>query len=157
MLAVRDARRQPRRGGILALMSLTRASWHGHGRALVIMGLFGAALIYGDGIITPAISVLSALEGLNQATEVFAACHADGGDDPARFILGAESRPCARVCNWLARTGHDGEQAMKSGGTMSRVHLVAKKQRTSIQQQRLQPAGITGQQNPPAAHALIVR
>jgi len=40
---------------------------------------------------------------------------------------------------------------------MSRVHLVVKKQRTSIQQQRLQPAGITGQQNPPAAHALIVR
>src|SRR5438132_9920159 len=52
-------------GGILALMLLTRASWHGRGRALVIMGLFGAALIYGDGIITPAISVLSALEGLN--------------------------------------------------------------------------------------------
>jgi potassium transporter len=47
-------------GGILALMSLTRANWHGRGRALVIMGLFGAALIYGDGIITPAISVLSA-------------------------------------------------------------------------------------------------
>jgi KUP system potassium uptake protein len=35
------------------------------------MGLFGAALIYGDGIITPAISVLSALEGLNVATDVF--------------------------------------------------------------------------------------
>src|SRR5258708_6397946 len=58
-------------GGILALMLLTRASWHGRGRALVIMGLFGAALIYGDGIITPAISVLSALEGLNHATEIF--------------------------------------------------------------------------------------
>src|SRR6476660_6215926 len=58
-------------GGILALMLLTRASWHGRGRALVSMGLFGAALIYGDGIITPAISVLSALEGLNQATDVF--------------------------------------------------------------------------------------
>jgi KUP system potassium uptake protein len=58
-------------GGILALMSLTRASWHGRGRALIIMGLFGAALIYGDGIITPAISVLSALEGVNQATDVF--------------------------------------------------------------------------------------
>src|SRR5882672_2122348 len=56
-------------GGILALMSLTRASWHGRGRALVIMGLFGAALIYGDGIITPAISVLSALEGVNVATD----------------------------------------------------------------------------------------
>jgi Histidine kinase-, DNA gyrase B-, and HSP90-like ATPase/K+ potassium transporter len=39
-----------------------RASWHGRGRAFVVMGLFGAALIYGDGIITPAISVLSALE-----------------------------------------------------------------------------------------------
>jgi KUP system potassium uptake protein len=35
------------------------------------MGLFGAALLYGDGIITPAISVLSALEGLNVATDVF--------------------------------------------------------------------------------------
>src|SRR3979411_756443 len=58
-------------GGILALMSLTRASWHGRGRALVIMGLFGAALIYGDGIITPAISVLSALEGLNVGTTIF--------------------------------------------------------------------------------------
>ena len=55
-------------GGILALMSLLGA---GHGRRagiLVGMGLFGAALLYGDGIITPAISVLSALEGLNVAT-----------------------------------------------------------------------------------------
>jgi KUP system potassium uptake protein len=58
-------------GGILALMSLTRASWRGRGQALVIMGLLGAALIYGDGIITPAISVLSALEGLNTITDVF--------------------------------------------------------------------------------------
>src|SRR6516164_6552570 len=58
-------------GGILALMSMTGANWHGRGRVLIVMGLFGAALIYGDGIITPAISVLSALEGLNQATEIF--------------------------------------------------------------------------------------
>src|SRR5579863_482446 len=58
-------------GGILALMSLTGATWSGRGRLLVAMGLFGAALIYGDGIITPAISVLSALEGLNLATNVF--------------------------------------------------------------------------------------
>jgi KUP system potassium uptake protein len=58
-------------GGILALMSMTGASWRGRGRAFVVMGLFGAALIYGDGIITPAISVLSALEGLNVATDVF--------------------------------------------------------------------------------------
>jgi KUP system potassium uptake protein len=55
-------------GGILALMSLLGGTgrWAG---ALVVMGLFGSALIYGDGIITPAISVLSALEGVNVATD----------------------------------------------------------------------------------------
>jgi KUP system potassium uptake protein len=58
-------------GGILALMSMTRANWSEGRRILIVMGLFGAALIYGDGIITPAISVLSALEGLNVATDVF--------------------------------------------------------------------------------------
>jgi KUP system potassium uptake protein len=58
-------------GGILALMSITGANWSAGGRILIIMGLFGAALLYGDGIITPAISVLSALEGLNVATDVF--------------------------------------------------------------------------------------
>jgi KUP system potassium uptake protein len=56
-------------GGILALMSVTGATWSDR-RLLVAMGLFGAALIYGDGIITPAISVLSALEGLNVGTNV---------------------------------------------------------------------------------------
>jgi KUP system potassium uptake protein len=58
-------------GGILALMSMIGAGWSGRKRVFVVMGLFGAALIYGDGIITPAISVLSALEGLNVGTEVF--------------------------------------------------------------------------------------
>jgi KUP system potassium uptake protein len=58
-------------GGILALMTITGADWAGRSRALIIMGLFGAALIYGDGIITPAISVLSAVEGLNVATSIF--------------------------------------------------------------------------------------
>src|ERR1700757_2755122 len=50
-------------GGILALMSLLGIK-HGE-RALVIsLGIIGAAMLYGDGAITPAISVLSALEGL---------------------------------------------------------------------------------------------
>ncbi len=59
-------------GGILALLALVRP--HGEGRPagayrwLVGTGLFGAALLYGDGIITPAISVLSAVEGLSIAT-----------------------------------------------------------------------------------------
>ncbi len=61
-------------GGILALMSLLSRPFEGplsRGKLLVAAGLLGAALIYGDGIITPAISVLSALEGLNVATSVF--------------------------------------------------------------------------------------
>jgi KUP system potassium uptake protein len=62
-------------GGILALMSLVTSRFGGRGRtsaALIACGLFGAALIYGDGIITPAISVLSALEGINVVTKAFA-------------------------------------------------------------------------------------
>jgi KUP system potassium uptake protein len=51
-------------GGILALMSLL-SQRRRHRRLIVALGLLGAALIYGDGAITPAISVLSALEGLN--------------------------------------------------------------------------------------------
>jgi KUP system potassium uptake protein len=59
-------------GGILALMSLVGANGFAPGfRLLTSMGLLGAALIYGDGVITPAISVLSALEGLNAVTESF--------------------------------------------------------------------------------------
>jgi KUP system potassium uptake protein len=53
-------------GGILALMSLLGVK-QAHRPVIVIIGLFGAALIYGDGAITPAISVLSALEGLELA------------------------------------------------------------------------------------------
>ena len=61
-------------GGILALMSLVTggASRTRRGAGvLAVMGLFGAALIYGDGILTPAISVLSALEGVNMLTDAF--------------------------------------------------------------------------------------
>ncbi len=61
-------------GGIMALLSLalssvTRASrWY---VPLMMIGLFGAALFFGDGVITPAISVLSAMEGLDIATPAF--------------------------------------------------------------------------------------
>jgi KUP system potassium uptake protein len=61
-------------GGILALLALVRSDAkdgrHRH-LALLGMGIFGAALLYGDGMITPAISVLSALEGLSIATPFF--------------------------------------------------------------------------------------
>src|SRR6185312_3243312 len=81
-------------GGVLALMALvarpsaaaiqadesgahrasTRTTWTGLRKTkmlLVGLGLFGAALLYGDGVITPAISVLSAVEGLEVATSAF--------------------------------------------------------------------------------------
>jgi KUP system potassium uptake protein len=60
-------------GGILALLALVAKpvggpeSTSGARRALVLAGLFGAALLYGEGIITPAISVLGAVEGLGVA------------------------------------------------------------------------------------------
>ena len=62
-------------GGILALMALVTGSSGRCGRrhaGLVALGLFGAALLYGDGAITPAISILSAVEGLGVATDLFA-------------------------------------------------------------------------------------
>ncbi len=60
-------------GGIMALMALVQRAGGDSRRArgLVLLGLFGAALFYGDGVITPAISVLSAVEGLEVATPMF--------------------------------------------------------------------------------------
>jgi len=58
-------------GGIFALLAMLRAGPASRGRHwphLMLMAAFGAALLYGDGVITPAISVLSAIEGLEVAT-----------------------------------------------------------------------------------------
>jgi KUP system potassium uptake protein len=61
-------------GGIMALMALALRKLQDQGRlraALMLLGILGAALFYGDGIITPAISVLSAVEGLQVAGPAF--------------------------------------------------------------------------------------
>jgi len=61
-------------GGIIALMTLALHNGDPASRRqkiLVALGLFGAALFYGDGVITPAISVLSAVEGLELVTPAF--------------------------------------------------------------------------------------
>jgi KUP system potassium uptake protein len=62
-------------GGILALTALVTPMRQVERRTrrwlLILLGLFGAALLYGDGMITPAISVLSAVEGLEVATPFF--------------------------------------------------------------------------------------
>ena len=60
-------------GGILALLSLAFPKGAKSGgmaaSGMMMVGIAGAALLYGDGVITPAISVLSAVEGLKLATE----------------------------------------------------------------------------------------
>ncbi len=61
-------------GGTMALMALASLATHDRPRlrnTLIVMGILGAALFYGDGVITPAISVLSAVEGLEVATPAF--------------------------------------------------------------------------------------
>lgn len=60
-------------GGVLALTALAHRVTRGGGRAMLVIGLgiFAAALFYGDAIITPAISVLSAVEGIAVATPRF--------------------------------------------------------------------------------------
>jgi KUP system potassium uptake protein len=61
-------------GGVLALMALATRNWNGSRRMrflIILGGMLGAALFFGDGVITPAASVLSAVEGLEVATPVF--------------------------------------------------------------------------------------
>jgi KUP system potassium uptake protein len=58
-------------GGMMALGALARGAMRNHGRltwVIIMVGLAGAALFFGDSVITPAISVLSAVEGLQLAT-----------------------------------------------------------------------------------------
>ncbi len=62
-------------GGVLALMALSnptdKPSWGRKHGAIILLGVFGASLLYGDGMLTPAVSVLSAIEGLQIATPFF--------------------------------------------------------------------------------------
>src|SRR5438034_3543168 len=61
-------------GGIMALLALATASVRSHPEwtgPLLLLGVFGASLFYGDAVLTPAISVLSAVEGLEVGTAAF--------------------------------------------------------------------------------------
>jgi KUP system potassium uptake protein len=58
-------------GGTLSLLALLSKNVGGHGAVLMILGLVGAALFLGDSMITPALSVLSAVEGLKLVTPQF--------------------------------------------------------------------------------------
>ncbi len=74
-------------GGIMSLMAQVPPTYKGpQSRGVLLgLGLFGAALLYGDGVITPAITVLGAVEGLNTVTHgVRAVRGAADGRDSAR-------------------------------------------------------------------------
>ena len=80
-------------GGLIAMLALATQRGAPSGRALrralLVVGMFGTAIFYGDGVITPAISVLSAVEGLEVAaprrcTTLVRADHAAGADGAVR-------------------------------------------------------------------------
>src|SRR5215211_5318865 len=58
-------------GGTLTLMALAQRATGHNASVIILLGMIGAALFYGDAIITPAISVLSAVEGLTLANPAF--------------------------------------------------------------------------------------
>lgn len=58
-------------GGTLSLMALARSSFANRSYAILVVGILGAGLFYGDAVITPAISVLSAVEGVKIVTPTF--------------------------------------------------------------------------------------
>ena len=96
-------------GGILALMALVPADYRSAQSrgVLVALGLFGAALLYGDGMITPAISVLGAVEGLTTATPALRALRRP-----------AHGRSCSSRSSCCSRTGPP-ESAPSSGRSWS--------------------------------------
>ncbi|MCM2270616.1 MAG: potassium transporter Kup [Thermoanaerobaculia bacterium] len=70
-------------GGILALMALVRGKVGGRWRAVTLaLGLFGGALLYADGVLTPAISVLGAMEGLSVTAPAL-----EGAIVPATLVI----------------------------------------------------------------------
>jgi len=58
-------------GGTLALMALAQRAMGGHSAIIILLGIISGALFYGDAVITPALSVLSAVEGIKLVTEAF--------------------------------------------------------------------------------------
>src|ERR1700688_548533 len=58
-------------GGTLALMALAQRAVRHNAGAIVLLGIISGALFYGDALITPALSVLSAIEGIKLVTEAF--------------------------------------------------------------------------------------
>ena len=94
-------------GGILSLKALAQIAIGKRTMIVFLLGVAGAALFSGDAIITPAISVLSALEGLKQVNPDLAPLRTAGdGGDPDPAVRRAEPRHGGR--RGVLRTGHGG-------------------------------------------------
>ena len=98
-------------GGILALLALVSQQPDGERAepraSLIALGLFGAALLYGDGMITPAISVLSAVEGLDVGdARCSSRTSCRSRRDPDRPVRGPARGTAAR--RRAVRAGHGG-------------------------------------------------
>ena len=91
-------------GGTLALMALAQRSLGARTGLIMAAGMVGASLFYGDGIITPAISVLSAVEGLKDAPEVGRFFHPYILPISAGILIGlfmVQSRGTQKVANFF--------------------------------------------------------
>jgi KUP system potassium uptake protein len=98
-------------GGILALIALLpgrKGRSQGNGAlapgrpVLILLGIFGAALLYGDGMITPAITVLGAMEGLEVATPLFGPFVLPLS---VAIILGSSSSSSSAPTGWAGCSG----------------------------------------------------
>src|SRR3569623_2319963 len=100
-------------GGTLALMALAQRALGTAGGGLVLLGIISGALFYGDAVITPALSVLSAVEGMKLATEAFATYVVPLTVVILGALFAVQSRGTARVaaffgpimCFWFAVIG----------------------------------------------------
>ena len=92
-------------GGILSLMALAQGALGGRTRVVLTLGIIGAAMFYGDAIITPAISVLSAIEGLSAVPSLAHAITPPIEISIALTLLiglfTAQSRGTAKVATWF--------------------------------------------------------
>jgi len=92
-------------GGILSLMALAQGALGGRTRVVLALGVIGAAMFYGDAIITPAISVLSAIEGMETVPSLAHAITPAVEIGSALVLLialfTAQSRGTAKVAGWF--------------------------------------------------------
>ena len=107
-------------GGTLALMALLQRVMGRNVFAVTLLGMAGAALFYGDAIITPAISVLSAVEGLKLATPAF---------EP--FVIPLEPRDPGRAVQ-RAEPRHGGGRGLVRADHRDLVHRLGGRRARSI-------------------------